>query len=92
MSYTEISASYPTGRKDYSCEWCSQKIICGEKHFQRTYVFEGDFTNGRMHLECEKAMNKTSPHELSDGWAPGDYSRPVADPAISPAHDGSGKG
>ena len=75
MAYEEISSSHPVARKDYSCEWCSEKIVKGEKHFQRFYIWEGCRNNGRMHLECEEAMDK-SPHEnLMYGWCPGDPNR-----------------
>ena len=75
MSYQEISCSEPKARKEHRCEWCNEKICVGEKHFQRTYVFEGDFNNGRMHLECKAAMEKTPHDELIDGWMPGDFKR-----------------
>lgn len=80
MSYTELKASNPKARKDYSCEWCAEKIIKGEKHFQRTYIFDGDFNNGRMHLECESAMYEIPRDYLEDGWTPGDYARGKTEP------------
>ncbi len=75
MGYEEIRAGHPKARKKYNCEWCNQNIEVGEKHFSRAYKFEGDFNHGRMHLECEKAMNK-SPHDLvSEGWLEGENIR-----------------
>lgn len=75
MSYSEISSSHPKARKEHRCEWCNQKILKGEKHFHRSYRFEGNFNNGRMHLECELAMDKSDHGDLQDGWIPGDPNR-----------------
>lgn len=75
MSYEEIRASYPKGRKAYVCEWCAQYINKGEKHFYRYYIFEGDRNEGRMHLECEKAMDKSPSEMVSEGWMPGKQER-----------------
>lgn len=75
MSYEEISAKHVVGRKEYFCEWCSESISKGEKHFVRFYAFEGQTNSGRMHLECEMAMGDEDPQNLSEGWTPGDYRR-----------------
>lgn len=76
MSYSEISSSYPKARKQYRCEWCNEIILIGEKHFQRSYKFDDNFRNGRMHLECEKSMNEYPDRDdLIDGWMPGDFKR-----------------
>lgn len=77
MSYSEISATYPKARKEYRCEWCNQKILVGEKHLSRAYKFYGEFQSGRMHLECESAMEKSDNGILSDGWGPGYMERGV---------------
>lgn len=76
MSYTEISSSSPKARKVYSCEWCGQSIVLQEKHYARTYIFDGEFTSGRMHLECERAMLDTPVLDLEDGWSHGQFDRP----------------
>lgn len=75
MSYVELKAYHPKGRKDYHCEWCGQLIPKGEKHLYRSYIFDGDFNSGRMHLECEKAMHKTPSQELQEGWSFGSMER-----------------
>lgn len=74
-SYTEISYKHVIGRKDYRCEWCDQLIPKGEKQMYRAYHFEGDFNTGRMHLECEVAMDKSDRELISEGWLPGDCKR-----------------
>lgn len=75
MAYDEISAKHVTGRKDYSCEWCATKIPKGEKHLARAYRFEGDFISGRMHLDCEEAMDRSAWDLVSEGWMPGEQKR-----------------
>lgn len=77
MSYTSLSNSYPKARKEHFCEWCNQKIEIGEKHLSRAYIFDGDFISGRMHLECEKAMNNSSRDEIAEGWLFGSNQRGV---------------
>ena len=79
MSYEEINAAKVVGTKEYSCEWCAEKIAKGEKHFYRVYRYCGDFNSGRMHLECETAMRDEDPQNLQDGWTPGDYKRGTID-------------
>jgi len=79
MSYTELKVRFPVGRKDYSCEWCAQTIPKAEKHFHRTYIWENEFNDGRMHLECERAMHEVPREHLDEGWTPGDYARGSVD-------------
>lgn len=75
MSYEEIRATHPKAKKEYSCEWCNQKILVGEKHLSRAYKFDGDFNSGRMHLECEDAMNRSRYDLLAEGFYPGESAR-----------------
>jgi len=79
MSYEEIRSNYPIARKQHRCEWCNEVILVKEKHFHRVYNFDCDFHDGRMHLECEAAMNKVDLINLLDGWCPGDYKRGMPD-------------
>lgn len=81
MSYTEIRTATVTVRKRHSCEWCAEQILPGERAFYRAYVFEGDFNQGRMHPECEKAMHTVPNCDLRDGWMAGDYKRGTAEAA-----------
>jgi hypothetical protein len=75
MSYEQIRAAHCKARKNYRCEWCAEQILIGEKHLSRAYKFEGDFTTGRMHLECEIAMNNSSYEITSEGWQSGEPAR-----------------
>lgn len=78
--YEEIRSCHLKGRKDYYCEWCGEVISKGTDHLYRVYVFDG-FQTGRMHLECEQAVNKY-PHrdELMDGWTFGEMKRGISEP------------
>ena len=75
MSYTELQSKHVVGRKRYRCDWCDEWIEKGEKQLYRAFVFQGEFGDGRMHLECEAAMDKTPRDDLVDGWLPGDFKR-----------------
>jgi len=74
---TELSSSHSVGRKNYRCDWCAEQIKVKEKHWKRSYVYEGEFKTGRMHLECEISMNTyPAKDELRiDGWERGDFKR-----------------
>lgn len=69
---------FPVARKEHKCEWCGEAIIIGEKHFQFTGVWEGDWQNWRMHTECEEysALN-----DREDGFYPYENERPAGVPA-----------
>lgn len=91
MSYTELRSSEPIARKGYNCEWCAERITKGEKHAYRSFIWEGDFSTGRMHFECRAAMYEVPNDELEEGWNPGDYPRgksevPYADSLEDPTH------
>lgn len=75
MSYREINLTHPKARKMYRCEWCNIVIVKGERHMARVYNFCGEFQHGRMHLECEVAMEKSTSGLLSEGWQPGEFKR-----------------
>jgi len=72
MSYTELTHTTPKGRKGYPCDWCSERILKGEKHHYRSYVWDGDFNTSRTHNECDDVMSKM---DLSEGYDPGQFKR-----------------
>lgn len=74
-SYTELKLTTPKAKKEYRCEWCDQKIVVGEKHVNRVYIYEGDFNSGRMHDECFEASGKANHDDVCEGWTPGDFKR-----------------
>jgi hypothetical protein len=78
------SATVPKARKEYRCEYCGQKILKGEKHYKFNGVWEGDFKNWRMHLECEEAAQL---EDLSEGFSPYEGERPAKlVPVAEPSH------
>lgn len=73
--------THPVARKEYRCEWCGEKILRGEKHFKYAGMWEGDFQNYRMHLECENACSFENSY--GEGFNPFENERPakkVVDP------------
>jgi hypothetical protein len=66
--------SNPTARKEHRCEWCGQKILKGEKHFQFVGKWQGEFQNWRMHLECEHV--RCIECDYDDGFTPFENDRP----------------
>jgi hypothetical protein len=60
-------------RKPHRCEWCYQKIEAGEICYQYKGMWQGDWQNWYMHLECKGsyALNFDP-----DGFTPGEGERP----------------
>jgi len=80
MSYSLISRTEPTARKEYNCIWCPEKILRGEKHVHEISKAD-EFQNHRWHLECWSASQEyfsenpgedmLYPHESKRGSAYG---------------------
>ena len=75
--YEEISVNYPKANKVHTCVWCREDILKGEKHLSRTYKFDHRIQSDRLHIECEKAMNKTDSDILESGWTIGEFYRGI---------------
>jgi hypothetical protein len=76
MSYTELKSTSPKARKEYCCAWCNEKILKGEEHSYRAYIFDGIMQDDRMHFECASAMGKAPKDlELEEGFMPGEFKR-----------------
>ena len=65
------------GRKDHRCEWCGENIPKGEIFAHFKGMWEGDFQNWRMHLECYSASSSSD--YLTDGFTPYQYQRGQAE-------------
>jgi hypothetical protein len=74
-SYTELKLTERKARKEYRCAWCNEKIVIGEKHTHRVYIFEGDFSSDRMHNECFIAMGKADHEDVCEGFMFGEFHR-----------------
>ena len=44
-------------RKAYKCLWCGEPINKGDKHYRLDWIYDGEFNNGRWHLECLYSEN-----------------------------------
>ena len=75
MGYTELKHIYPKARKEHFCEWCNEKILKGEKHAYRSYIFDHDFNSDHMHLECENAMSRSRKEIGDEGFLGGEQKR-----------------
>lgn len=63
-------------RKKYQCEWCLESIEVKEKHHHYKGMWDEDWQNWRMHVECYAEANK-DPYILQDGFTPGEGTRPT---------------
>lgn len=54
-------------KKKHRCDWCGEVIEPGEIASYRSGIFEGEFFNGHMHLECYSAMNSSDRDDFEDG-------------------------
>lgn len=75
MSFTLLDEKHPIARKDYICEWCSEKILKGEKYYRYKGIYEGRFQDTCMHLECEDASSKYFKNNTCDDFAPYQFKR-----------------
>lgn len=48
----ELSRTTPIARKEHICNFCSGKIVKGEKYDRCTILFEGEIYDWKSHLEC----------------------------------------
>lgn len=61
-------------RKQYQCLWCLGPIPKGEKHSLWSGIFDGEWQNNRMHMECADDANKDG--YAADGFIPGEGEMP----------------
>jgi hypothetical protein len=73
--YTELKRKVVNCRKAHMCAWCAEKINVGQSAQYRSYVYDGDFNNDWMHLECELACVEYALNEGSFEFMPGDFPR-----------------
>jgi hypothetical protein len=79
MDFVSISEKYPKARKEYTCIWCGELILVGEKHLSSFYKFQGDLNADRHHLECEDAMKSMDIYELEEGFEPYSFKKGTRD-------------
>lgn len=75
LSFRSITDKEITVRKSHMCEWCAHVIPKGTTAHYRVYVFDGELTTGRMHLDCHEAFANSAHDVICEGWMPGDFER-----------------
>lgn len=75
MGFDLLSQSYPIARKEHVCEWCGEKIEKGEKYYRYTGIYDGDFQNTPLHLECQTAADKYLKENWCDEYMPYSFKR-----------------
>lgn len=69
---------FPTARKEHRCDWCNETILPGHTYATWCGVFEGDFFQSKLHMECHAAMKDAPREDLEDGWEIGTFKRGTA--------------
>lgn len=54
MSYTLLSDSWPTARKEHRCIWCGDPIKVGQTYRKEQSIFDGQFQHHKWHKECDE--------------------------------------
>ena len=60
MSWKQLADSHPMARIDHACRVCGEPIRAGERHTQKTGLWNGKLTSFRMHDECHETVMKLS--------------------------------
>ena len=55
MSWTTLGERVVTARKQHDCIWCGESIMVSEAYKRITGVSDGEFQDGKWHIECDKA-------------------------------------
>ena len=61
--------------KSHRCDWCWERVRIGEPYARWRWFGDNDPRSVKVHEECLAAINTSDPHELQDGWTPGDNPR-----------------
>lgn len=76
MCFTLLEQKHPKARKEHICEWCGEKINIGEKYYRYKGIYDGDFQDTCMHLECELASQKFFAENIyEDEFTPYEFKR-----------------
>lgn len=58
MGVNLTSRQVKSTRKKCYCDWCDQTINAGDPSVYETWIYEGDFGQGRYHPECREAIDR----------------------------------
>ena len=53
----------PVARKIHKCYWCREPIVKNEKHYYQVGIYNGDWNDWRMHLDCQRVSD---PPDIED--------------------------
>ena len=75
MSATTGIEHIKHAQKRRRCDWCYEHIMPGEPYARWRWFEESSPASVAVHEECLSAINACDPHEMQDGWTPGDNPR-----------------
>lgn len=55
MSYSLISQTQVTARKDHKCIWCGQVVPKSTSYLRERSTYDGHWQNFPWHLECKRS-------------------------------------
>lgn len=56
----------PVAKKSHRCIWCWDDIITRERYYRFVGIYEGDFQNWAMHLDCQMACEREGDYEYGE--------------------------
>jgi hypothetical protein len=81
MSGSDFSVhNWPKAAKDHRCEWCGEPIPKGERHYQYTGIWQGEWQYWRMHEECREQSQLDDAYD--EGFSPFENERPRPAPVL----------
>lgn len=78
MSYTLLSKTHPSARKQHRCIWCGEAILKGDKYFHEKSIYDGGFQNHKWHPECWSDSQKFFLEFGEEEFSAYDNERPIS--------------
>ena len=72
---TTLREATVKARKPHRCAWCHEHIEVGEVHDLWVGIWQGEFGECRMHMECLAAYSRDKDIDPHDGFEPGEQRR-----------------
>ena len=63
MSWMHLDDTIRKARKRWVCELCGQSITAGSNYVSRHGIYDGEFVNQSMHVECEALTQDWDIHD-----------------------------
>jgi hypothetical protein len=64
---TQLNTGTRTARKRHRCDWCGTFIESGEVYSFWTGIFDGQFNDSKVHMECDAALRRDKDYDPEDG-------------------------